>query len=136
MTYLLSIILTEDIEIIVGKLGKLHLKKGHYLYIGSAKRNFDSRINRHLSKNKKIHWHIDYLLILNQVRIDNIWRCIANKECHMAYFLNKENYRFISNFGSSDCDCQSHLFFIDKNEKKVKNLIIKKGFKNASKNYL
>ena len=43
-------------------LSEFLLKKGIYIYTGSAKKNIDSRIKRHLSNSKKLHWHIDYLL--------------------------------------------------------------------------
>ncbi|MGZ7049923.1 MAG: GIY-YIG nuclease family protein, partial [Methanobacterium sp.] len=61
-TYCLLINLNVDSEISVGKLGKLNFKKGFYVYVGSALNSIDARIKRHLKNDKKLFWHIDYLL--------------------------------------------------------------------------
>ncbi len=44
--------------------GRWHLGPGYYLYIGSARGSggLVSRISRHFSTNKKLRWHIDYVL--------------------------------------------------------------------------
>ena len=44
------------------KLGYLEFKRGIYVYVGSAMNSLESRLNRHLSSKKKMHWHVDYLL--------------------------------------------------------------------------
>ena len=61
-TYVLSIKVTINIEKTVGRLGKMLFEKGDYVYIGSAKGCLRSRLKRHLRKEKKTYWHIDYLL--------------------------------------------------------------------------
>jgi Uri superfamily endonuclease len=111
MTYALWIVLERDIKISVGSLGEMIFKKGIYFYVGSAKKNFYSRIARHLRKDKKIFWHIDYLLASPFTKVMGvIWRSnIA--ECQLAQdFLNRK-YKYVSKFGCSDCKCQSHLFY-------------------------
>ena len=62
-TYLLQIEAGRNFKTRVGKLGSLYFKKGYYLYVGSAKRGLEARIKRHLRKDKKIFWHIDYLKV-------------------------------------------------------------------------
>ena len=68
-SYILVIFLSKKVEIEIGALGVLSFSKGYYLYVGSAMGNvgsttLENRVKRHLSDsaNKKIHWHIDFLL--------------------------------------------------------------------------
>ncbi len=107
-SYQLFIIVTKEIELKVGKLGKLIFPIGSYVYTGSAKKNIDKRIERHLSKKKNLHWHIDYLLNSDAVQIINIKKSQMT-ECN----LNKKTKGtiIINGFGSSDCNlcCKSHL---------------------------
>ena len=109
-SYLLTIKLEKNETISAGKLGNLELKKGFYVYIGSALNGLEQRINRHLRKNKKIHWHIDYLL-QNAEIIDVFYKENKNREeCLIAKTLDKK-LNSIPNFGCSDCNCNSHLFY-------------------------
>jgi Uri superfamily endonuclease len=136
MNYILWIALDKDIQTKIGSLGRINFKKGVYLYVGSAKKNFKPRIERHLVKKKKIFWHIDYLLSSNDAKIKQIWITNKIKECNIAQFLYKKGYSFINRFGSSDCNCRSHLFFINKGAREAQSLLKKKGFiKYADKNY-
>tara|TARA_B100001939_G_scaffold29710_1_gene23483 strand:+ start:268 stop:654 length:387 start_codon:yes stop_codon:yes gene_type:complete len=107
-SYQLFIIVTKEIELKVGKLGKFIFPIGSYVYTGSAKKNIDKRIERHLSKKKNLHWHIDYLLNSDAVQIINIKKsrmteCSLNKKTKGTIIIN--------GFGSSDCNlcCKSHL---------------------------
>jgi len=99
---------TETIP--VGKLGKIDFKKGFYIYAGSALNGLDQRIQRHLRKQKKMHWHIDYLL--NHAKIVNVFykQSEVKEECFIAKTLEKELF-ILSGFGSGDCLCKSHLFY-------------------------
>ncbi len=54
-------------DIRVGKLGRLHFKRGYYAYVGSARGSGGhKRVARHFNvargKNRTRKWHIDYLL--------------------------------------------------------------------------
>ncbi|MGB2770006.1 MAG: GIY-YIG nuclease family protein, partial [Candidatus Zixiibacteriota bacterium] len=60
--YQLLIRLPESVHIQIGKRGRYRFPKGYYIYTGSAKNGFRGRIKRHLRKEKKHFWHIDYLL--------------------------------------------------------------------------
>lgn len=130
-SYCLIMKLKNNSKIKVGKLGKLNFEKGYYVYVGSALNSLESRVKRHLSSNKKLHWHIDYFLMY--AKILEIIAAISNKriECEIAKYLN--NYAVsIENFGSSDCNCPSHLFYF-KNFEKAKTCV-KNAFKNLGKN--
>ena len=136
MNYILWIALDKDAQTKIGRLGRINFKKGFYLYVGSAKKNFKARIERHLVKKKRIFWHIDYLLFLNHTKIRQIWVTNKDKECQIAHFLYKKGYSFIDRFGSSDCNCRSHLFFINKGVREAYGLLKKREFiKYADKNY-
>ncbi|MBD3182299.1 DUF123 domain-containing protein [Candidatus Poribacteria bacterium] len=115
--YNLIIQLPETREIQVGKLGKFTFPVGYYVYTGSALRGLESRINRHLRKEKKLHWHIDYLLQYTDV-IDVIaYETKERLECKVnQYILSLPDSRIIAKgFGSSDCNCLSHLIYFKNN---------------------
>ena len=118
--YILLIKLDKDLSIDIGKLGNIDFKKGFYVYVGSAMNNLEPRIERHLIKEKKFHWHIDYLL--EKAKIINVYCKEGNirEECKIAKTLN-QHISFIPNFGCSDCLCKSHLFYGDIN--KIQDLI-------------
>ena len=61
-TYQLYIGLSTTVDIRIGQLGTFTFPEGQYVYTGSAKNNIDARVQRHLRKDKKLQWHIDYLL--------------------------------------------------------------------------
>ncbi|MCK5559998.1 MAG: GIY-YIG nuclease family protein [Thermoplasmata archaeon] len=124
-SYILVQELSEARIISVGKLGNIKFKKGSYAYIGSALNGLEARISRHLRKNKKIFWHIDYLLKYTIVK-DIYYRPGQKKEeCTFAQLLTAE-FDAIKYFGSSDCRCNSHLFFI-KDNSTFRNIIQDNG---------
>ena len=84
ISYQIYFILNKSIHIQIGKLGRYTFPAGKYIYTGSAKKNIDQRIQRHQMKNKKLHWHIDYLLSRDECKIQKIIKpelddCILNK---------------------------------------------------------
>ncbi|MEE8401881.1 MAG: GIY-YIG nuclease family protein, partial [Candidatus Hydrothermarchaeaceae archaeon] len=100
----------KDKDITVGKLGEVSFKKGYYTYIGSALGSLEGRINRHLRKEKRLKWHIDYLLIDGRIDKIFIFETTERLECITARKV-KKNLTPVKNFGSSDCSCDSHLFY-------------------------
>jgi Uri superfamily endonuclease len=114
--YCLIIEVDENQHLKIGKKLELDFKKGYYVYIGSAMNNLESRVKRHLSKTKKYHWHIDYLLKDNDV-IEVIYNLDKKVECEISQELVKYN-EFIQDFGCSDCECESHLYYY-KNKKEA-----------------
>lgn len=119
-SYILAVYIERDIQIEVGALGFIIFKKGFYFYIGSAMGDYGSstllnRVKRHfLCKNeKKIHWHIDYLLADIHSMIIKTYLIPSKSplECIIAKELAEICEGSIKNFGSSDCTCVSHLFY-------------------------
>lgn len=98
----------------VGRLGRLTLEKGYYIYTGSAARGLTKRIARHRRRGKKLFWHIDSLreaaafhAAVPVVTKDDV-------ECALARAVRTECAGSeIPRFGSSDCDCSSHLFHME-----------------------
>jgi len=97
----------------VGRLGLFTFPAGYYVYTGSALRGLDARIARHQRRDKKHHWHIDYLL--RYALVEKVFTHITDekKECH----LNREVFNIdgarpvVAKFGASDCKCPSHLAY-------------------------
>ena len=108
--YCLLIHLPEEQEITVGSRHNIPFPRGYYAYTGSALGGLNPRINRHLRKDKKLHWHIDYLLdkaIINDIIIAETE---DRMECVLAQALLLR-FEAIPGFGASDCRCRSHLVF-------------------------
>lgn len=103
----------HDTSIKIGALGICHFKKGIYIYTGSAMKNLSKRIARHQRKEKKLHWHIDFLLTSENVELIEIVYYLSEnrEECNYNQLLiDKGAEAVISGFGSSDCrKCPAHL---------------------------
>lgn len=110
-TYRLYLNLPVDQTITVGKLGTFLFKKGVYIYVGSAKKNINQRINRHLKKEKTNRWHIDYVRKYGDLfyyeTFENKEECELTRET-IRTFNGQCPYRKL---GSSDCHCFSHLIY-------------------------
>jgi len=109
-SYVLIISLDRDTTIEVGALGEMHFRAGAYAYVGSAMSGLDARIARHLRDDKRLHWHVDYLLqhaeVVDVVRVE----CDERLECRIASAL-AERLDAVEGFGCTDCGCASHLFY-------------------------
>ncbi|MGM0404931.1 MAG: GIY-YIG nuclease family protein [Thermoplasmatota archaeon] len=109
-------------------MGEIEFEPGFYLYIGSAQNGLEHRINRHLREDKKKHWHIDYLLEYGQVIDIKVKEGDSKEECLLAEKIERFTEK-IHDFGSSDCRCDSHLFYhldnLSKLKEKLKNLDLK-----------
>jgi len=117
--YILLIKIGKSTKKRIGALGKIDFDKGSYAYVGSAQNNLEKRVARHMSKNKKMRWHIDYLLDNSSSKVIKVFYKKAGKaeECRIAKILSKTEDP-VAGFGCSDCKCGSHLFRI-KNIKDV-----------------
>jgi len=109
-SYLLILNLKRDRKIDVGKLGKIHLRKGFYIYVGSAMANLSKRMERHQRLRKQHHWHIDELRAITEFRSVLAIRSSDRLECQVAEAVSKIAEWSISGFGSTDCSCETHLF--------------------------
>ena len=105
----------EDCSIDIGAKGKMDFPQGLYVYVGSAQNSIEKRITRHLSGDKKVRWHIDYLLASEKARVVRIAYKEAPKEeeCAAASAFAEDGIP-IKGFGCSDCSCNSHLIRVDK----------------------
>jgi len=123
--YALIIKIKEQIALTIGKNRRYNFFPGYCVYIGSAlgkySTNIENRLKRHFSPNKKIFWHIDYLL--NSPKVEAIKAFYAKtdktKECELALRMNNYGNSDLSRaFGNSDCKagCKTHLFFINNDE--------------------
>ena len=102
--------LPKAMDIQIGRRRRDHFKTGFYGYVGSALSGLEKRLARHLGNRKRLHWHIDYLLNVATVRAVVYAETSQKKECPIAHVLSGK-LASKSNFGSSDCNCSSHLFF-------------------------
>ncbi len=113
-TYALVLFLGRRSKIPIGALGIRDLPRGVYIYFGSALNGLEGRLARHLRRDKRLFWHIDYLLTKAQVA--DVWYSPGRTrhECDWAKSaLALPNARVIvPHFGSSDCRCPSHLVYL------------------------
>ena len=114
--------LPEERRISVGKLGMPTFRRGFYAYAGSALNGLESRLARHLRRNKKFHWHIDYLIKEASIREIVFSDNGKRDECLFAHALCRE-FSPIPGFGCSDCKCISHLFYGSEKEELRKGII-------------
>ncbi|MHA1508614.1 MAG: DUF123 domain-containing protein, partial [Promethearchaeota archaeon] len=72
---------------------------------------------RHIaeSHHKKLFWHIDYFLASDISVIIKIYLIpsLIRLECVLAREIFSVCDNYIKNFGSSDCNCSSHLMYFE-----------------------
>ena len=140
-SYVLIIENRADIEVEIGKIGRIEFKKGFYAYVGSALSGLEQRIERHLrevGKNKKLHWHIDYFLACPTVGVREVVfaETEVRKECEITANMHlKKGVESIENFGCTDCSCRSHLFF-STSLAKLKEHIYKSFYESGLEHFL
>ncbi len=117
--YTLLIKVSKGQVLDIGKLGRRNFPRGHYTYTGSAlgkgSMSLAGRISRHLRRERKGRWHIDYLLNLSDVRVGAVVysETALGMECPIVKRLaSLEGVEgVVKGFGSSDCrnGCLAHL---------------------------
>lgn len=110
-SYLLILEIETERVIHAGSLGVVPIKRGYYVYVGSAMGNLERRLERHRRKSKKQHWHIDYLRPAAQKIREFPIRSARRLECSLAGGLQSIAGGSVPGFGCSDCACPSHLFY-------------------------
>lgn len=114
-TYALILRCSSRQSVRIGKLGNLCTENGYYVYVGSAfgPGGVRARIRHHLRISERPHWHMDYLRPV--VEVEEVWFSYAPNpmEHRWAVFFRAFEGAVIPSgeFGSSDCRCESHLFF-------------------------
>lgn len=113
-TYILLIHLVDTHTTTVGSIGQIEFGSGYYAYIGSARSDSFTRLDRHkevaTGENETTHWHIDYLLSLDDAHISGAFVSEQDIECETAQEMTGVK---ISQFGCSDCSCGTHLYHED-----------------------
>jgi Uri superfamily endonuclease len=99
------------------RIGKrlMSFPDGYYCYVGSALNNVEKRIERHKSKSKKKHWHIDYLTPPARIVAVKVYPTHRKMECTIAQKVAATASETVRGFGSSDCGCAGHLYFFRRN---------------------
>lgn len=111
-TYVLALDLTRGLNLNVGSLGRIRFAAGHYAYVGSARRGMRARVARHLAREKRKWWHIDWLT--TQAGVVPVAVATTERvglECGIASALSNGADAMVKGFGCSDCECESHLFY-------------------------
>jgi Uri superfamily endonuclease len=115
-TYALLLALDQETAITVGRLGTFPFPAGCYVYVGSAlgSGGLAARLDRHRRSNKKIRWHIDYVLAHARVADTKVDTSGQRLECTWAQkLLNMPGAQVVApRLGSSDCACPSHLIYL------------------------
>jgi Uri superfamily endonuclease len=133
--YTLILQIQTDHTLNIGSLGSVHLTIGRYLYTGSAlgPGGLETRISRHLMKEKRVFWHIDYLTVNQHVNVQAFIKaeCLCRMECSVnQQLLSHLSVTPIIKFGSTDCsECPGHLL-------RVENLRLDSLIKNIMEVYL
>ena len=109
-SYLLILSLKQNRKIDVGKLGRVHFRKGFYIYVGSAMANLSKRMERHRHLRKHHHWHIDELRAVAEFHSVLAIRSSERFECEVARAMSEVVEWSSPGFGSTDCSCETHLF--------------------------
>ncbi|MBD3109864.1 GIY-YIG nuclease family protein [Bacillus sp. AGMB 02131] len=109
--YAIFLTLPKTETITIGALGTFTFEKGDYVYIGSAKKNIVSRVERHAKIEKPKRWHLDYFRPYCEVTAVQSFP-EGNGECALAASFAEKGTIPINKFGASDCRCRGHLVFI------------------------
>ncbi len=120
-TYTLIIALPLPAKLRIGSLGHADFPAGTYAYTGSAlgkSSNLNARVVRHLKAEKKVWWHIDYLLGVEGVSVKALLyaESMLRAECEIAQRIGEiaQAEALVRGFGASDCrhGCGSHLHYL------------------------
>ena len=134
-TYCLVMKLKDERKIPIGKRPPVRFPGGFYCYVGSAMNSLESRICRHQSKNKKLHWHIDWFL--EHADIVDVKSIESNNrmECGLSQDIEAlSDSTPMEGFGSSDCrTCRAHLHYFRENPSDKLDRLVEK-WKSSSGN--
>ena len=123
-TYLLVIKLKKSQRLSAGRLPETNFRPGIYLYVGRSRLGLQGRFSRHLRKEKKLFWHIDYFL--QKAEVEEIWiKRDFFDECRTVSKVRaylKNSFFPQQKFGSSDCRCPSHLIYLSLGKKDLETL--------------
>jgi sugar fermentation stimulation protein A len=118
--YLLVLEVPGKLSLVAGSRGTVRVPKGFYVYAGSARGGLAARIARHRRRSdKSLRWHVDYLRAAAEFRAAYPVRTSQDLECDLARAVRglaeTAGGWEVPRFGSSDCNCPSHLFGFGRN---------------------
>ena len=97
-TYTLLLFVSKDVTVTVGRLGKRKFPRGYYSYTGSALGKgatcLKNRVARHLKKEKRCFWHIDYLLADQNVSVEAVVRARFSLRLTIFWVCKEGSRRF------------------------------------------
>ena len=103
--------LKKETPIAVGKLATCSFPSGYYLYAGSALGGLYPRVRRHIEGGNRLHWHVDYLR--RKADVVEVWYLLSDERLECDWYRAAANMpqarMVIAGFGSSGCNCDSHL---------------------------
>lgn len=117
-TYALVLSCHVETAIQVGRLASLRLRRGFYVYVGSAfgPGGLRARMAHHSRVSGRPHWHVDYLRA--HARLEEVWYCRDAEPREHQWASAVRAIRGaempVAGFGSSDCQCRSHLYFFNR----------------------
>jgi len=107
-SYFLVIRLEEERRIRT-KGKAFELKPGYYVYVGSAMNSLEKRVARHFRREKRLHWHIDYLLKESEL----LRAYLIPSGVKLEEELSREVSRFgepVPGFGAGDVRVSTNLY--------------------------
>jgi Uri superfamily endonuclease len=107
--YALLFVLTREMTVSVGRLGRVIFPGGCYAYVGSGMAGVGVRIRHHLRPHPRPRWHLDHLLPHGEPAAIIVGHTSRPLECPLATSLGRQ-FNVFRRFGSSDCRCPGHLF--------------------------
>ncbi|NJF24996.1 DUF123 domain-containing protein [Thermococcus sp. Bubb.Bath] len=122
-SYFLVIRLGED-KTVRTKAREFPLKAGYYVYVGSAMNSLEKRVARHFSREKKLHWHIDYLL----KEAELLRAYLVPSEERLEERLSVEVSKFgepAEGFGAGDVSVSTNLYHFNQEPDNVLIRILK-----------
>ncbi|MBF0358171.1 MAG: GIY-YIG nuclease family protein [Magnetococcales bacterium] len=131
--YILFIKYSKKRQVKVGAKGMIAIDAGSYLYVGSAKKSWEKRVGRHLASEKKLRWHIDYILAPQEAAVVEVMLNHDNYECSTAKHLSQLDgvNSLAKKIGSSDCQCHTHFFHLKDGFYLVKKALEKLAYKSV-----
>ncbi|WP_297536182.1 DUF123 domain-containing protein [Thermococcus sp.] len=85
------------------------LKPGYYVYVGSAMNSLEKRVARHFRREKRLHWHIDYLL----QKAELLRAYLIPSDVKLEEELSHEVSKFgepVPGFGAGDVKVSTNLY--------------------------
>jgi len=127
-SYFLVIKVERDM-IVRTKRKEFPLKAGYYVYVGSAMNSLEKRVERHFKKDKKLHWHIDFLLKESKLLRAYLIPSDAKIEEELSMEVSKFG-KPVEGFGASDLKIGSNLYYFkDEPDKILTDILRKLGLK-------